>query len=262
MVVEACEYRDSFLNLYPFIGVITNIDNDHLDYFGSIENIQKSFAKFVDRIPRNGFLICPAKDKIVSQVIKRARCKIIDYEKTPINFHLEIPGEHNIKNANAALAVSDIVGVERKIAISALKKFKGTWRRAEYKGTVSDGAIMYDDYAHHPTEIKTTLAGFRDKFKNKNITVIFQPHLYSRTKLLLNDFAKSFGDADNVIVAPIYAAREKTDPSISNEKRADAVALANFETIEDHIKNSIRKDDMIITMGAGDVFKIGEALVK
>lgn len=271
-VVEACEYKRSFLQLSPEILVITNIDNDHLDYYGTIEGVQKAFAELVEKVPANGVIVCDPNDPRVAPTLAKAVARIVDYSlgiPTP-KLELAVPGEHNKKNAKAALAVAQIVGVESREAENLLSQFQGTWRRMEYKGKTNKGALVYDDYAHHPTEIKATLQGFRAKYPSSTIRVVFQPHLYSRTKLLLNDFAQSFNDADEVIVAPIYAAREANDPTISAEILAQHIvdeqkvprprtwAMLDFITIENYLRETETANDIVVTMGAGDVFKVGE----
>lgn len=272
-VVEACEYQRSFLNLSPEILVITNIDNDHLDYYGSMEGIQEAFREMVAKVPANGVVVCNPSDPIVAPVLTNALARIVDYTKENLTVSLSVPGDHNIRNAKAALAVAQLLGVHSDEATSLLAQFKGTWRRMEQKGNTDAGALVYDDYAHHPTEIQATLQGFRAKFPEGKIRVVFQPHLYSRTKLLLNDFAKSFGDANEVIVAPIYAAREANDPTISAEILAQRIideqetpgfrawAMLDFETIEKYLRETQTPNDVIITMGAGDIFKVGERLI-
>lgn len=271
-VVEACEYKRSFLNLSPEILVITNIDNDHLDYYGTIEGVQKAFAELVEKVPVTGAIVCDPSDPLVAPVLVKAVARIADYSlgNPTSKLKLSVPGEHNIKNAKAALAVVRILGVNEDEAIELVAKFEGTWRRMEYKGKLLSGALVYDDYAHHPTEIKATLQGFRAKYPAGRIRVVFQPHLYSRTKLLLNEFAESFSDADEVIVVPIYAAREKPDPEITAEKLTQAIkahhkkvsAISEFSAVESYISTTTEKDDIIITMGAGDVFKIGGRLTE
>jgi UDP-N-acetylmuramate--alanine ligase len=205
---------------------------------------------------------------------------------------MKVPGEHNRKNASMALAVAHLLGIDKKKVKKFLEEFSGTWRRFEYKGETKEGVIVYDDYAHHPTEIKATLKGSKEFFGKKKITVVFQPHLFSRTKLLLNDFALSFKDADEVLLAPIYPAREVFDSTISSEILADKIkstlchshvggnpgklrmdpvlqrddtkvvlSLESFEDIENYIKENLKKGDVLITVGAGDVYKIGEELV-
>ena len=269
-VVEACEYKKSFLNLNPKIIVITNVDNDHLDYYGNLENIKKAFGEFASKLTKDGYLVCDPNDKNLKEIVKNAKCEIIDYAKINNNFNLKIPGEHNIKNAQAAMAVAKILGVDSKKAENSLESFEGTWRRFEYKGETKNGVLVYDDYGHHPTEIKATLKGAREFFGGKKIWCVFQPHLYSRTKLLLNDFGKSFGDADEIILADIYAAREPKDEGINSKMLAEEITknggkaryMKSFEKITGFLAENAKKGDVIITMGAGDVFKIGENLLK
>ncbi len=268
-VAEACEYQRSFMNLTPEILVITNIDNDHLDYYGNIEGVQKAFAEFAEKVPENGVVVCDPNDPFVAPVLKNVKARIVDYTKEDIMVPLQVSGAHNVKNAKAAIAVAQILGVNNIEAIRLLALFKGTWRRMESKGKMQNGALVYDDYAHHPTEIKATLQGFREKYRNWRIVVVYQPHLYSRTKSLLNDFAQAFSDADEVIVAPIYAAREAVDPEISSEILADKIrahnpnvhAGANFAEIENYLRDTITENDLVVTMGAGDIYKIGERLL-
>lgn len=272
-VVEACEYKRSFLNLSPEILIITNIDNDHLDYYGTIEGVQQGFREMIAKVPASGAIVCDPSDQMVAPVLTKTSAHIVDYIKENITIPLAVSGEHNIKNAKAALAVARLLGVEEREAVSLLTKFDGTWRRMENKGVTASGALVYDDYAHHPTEIKATLQGFRAKYPEGRIRVVFQPHLYSRTKLLLNDFAQSFSDADEVIVAPIYAAREANDPTITTEILAQHIideqktpglrvwAMLDFLAIETYLRDTAGKGDIIITMGAGDIFKVGENLL-
>lgn len=272
-VVEACEYKRSFLNLSPEILVITNIDNDHLDYYGSIEGIQQAFAEMVAKVPVSGAIVCDPSDPRVAPVLSKAEALIVDYTKENLNMPLAVSGEHNIKNAKVALAVARLLGVEEGEVMSLLSKFEGTWRRMEYKGATALEVLVYDDYAHHPTEIKATLQGFRAKYPEGRIRVVFQPHLYSRTKLLLDDFAQSFSDANEVIVAPIYAAREVNDPTITAEILAQRIvdeqktpglrvwAMIDFLAIETYLRDTAEKGDIVITMGAGDIFKVGESLL-
>ena len=268
--VEACEYKKSFLNLNPKIIVITNIDNDHLDYYGNLENIKKAFGEFAAKLPKEGYLVCDQNDENLKDIIKEAKFKIIDYTKVNNNFSLKIPGEHNIKNAQAAMAVAEILGVDSKKSENSLESFEGTWRRFEFKGETKNGVLVYDDYGHHPTEIKATLKGAREFFGGKKIWCVFQPHLYSRTKLLLKDFGKSFGDADKIILAYIYAAREPKDEGINSKILAEEITknggkaryMESFDKIIGFLIENAKKGDVIITIGAGDVFKIGEDLLK
>lgn len=269
-VVEACEYRRSFLNIHPSIAIITNIDNDHLDYYKDIDDIISAFHDFAMLVPEKGFIISNLSDKNVVGALKGVKAGVVDFSQYDIShLDLKVPGEHNRKNAQAAIALADVLGIGSAKAIDALDDFAGTWRRFEFKGGTKGGAIVYDDYGHHPTEVKATLAGAREKFPNRKITVVFQPHLYSRTKILLDDFAHAFKDADHVVLAPIYAAREEFDSSINSEMLAEKIRMLNnsvnsytdFRHITEHLIQSLKQDDILITMGAGDVYKVGESLI-
>lgn len=269
-IVEACEYKESFLNLYPDILIITNIDNDHLDYFKNIKNIQNAFAKLISRVPQKGLIICNPNEQNTKQALKlsKIKAKIIDYTKEK-ELKLKVPGKHNIQNAQAVLAVAKVVNIKEQKIQELLKKYAGTWRRFEHKGRAKSGALIYDDYAHHPLEVQTTIKATREKFSKQKIFIVFQPHLYSRTKFLLSDFAKSFNQADNIIVTDIYAAREKNDKSIHSKDLANKIKkfnpsvcyLKNFDDIVKYLKKNTKEKDIIITMGAGDVYKIGEELI-
>ena len=276
-VVEACEYRRSFLNINPNILVITNIDEDHLDYYKDIEDIKSAFHEMAMRVPADGFIVCNTNDKNIADIIKNINAKVINWEEYfNVDLKLKIPGIHNKKDAAAAIAAAATVGINKRDSEKYVSEFAGTWKRFEFRGKLSNGVLLYDDYAHHPTEIKATLEGFRELYSKENdwkITVIFQPHLFSRTKLLLDDFAKSFTDADEVLILPIYYAREEDDGTISSEILAseinkntnNAQSYYSFEELEKdmEVRLSYMSDrNIIVTMGAGEAFKIGNFLLK
>ena len=277
LVVEACEYRRSFLNINPKILIITNIDEDHLDYYKDIEDIKNAFHELAMKVPVDGYVVCNPDDKNIADVIKGVNAQIVNYHDFfDVNLKLKIPGEHNRKDAAAALAVANILNISKEGTQEALLGFPGTWRRFEYKGETLEGARVYDDYAHHPTEISATLEGFRELYPRSdgwNITVIFQPHLFSRTKLLLDDFAKSFVLADSILLLPIYYAREEDDGTISSsilsneinkyQNNLNSEAFNNFEDAEKAVRAKILTNkDIVVTMGAGEAFKIADNLVK
>jgi UDP-N-acetylmuramate--alanine ligase len=271
-VVEADEYMRHFLNFTPKVLIILNIDGDHLDYYKDIADIQSAFGELVSKIPEDGFLICNPKGPNMDKVTERAKCKVVDYTLYIQNdLALKAPGNHNRSNAGAVLAAAEVLGIERGKSEESLKNFAGTWRRFEYKGETEGGALVYDDYAHHPTEITATLQAAREKFSNKKIILVFQPHLYSRTKLLKDEFIESLSKADVVLLAPIYAAREAKDESITSEmlveeisKKTAAKSFNSLKEIEEHLKTKKADSNsvIIITMGAGDIYKVGESLVK
>lgn len=280
LIVEACEYKRSFLNLNPNILVITNIDNDHLDYYKDMEDIQSAFSECISNVVKDGFVITKTDDEKVSPVLRGVDINVVDYtsfaNKNDNNLiKLKIPGQHNIENAAAALAVARIFNIPDNVSLRALQNFSGTWRRFEYKGLASrGGALIYDDYAHHPTEIKVTIEAAKEFFKDKKLTIIFQPHLFSRTKALFDDFSESFGGADKVIIIPVYAARE--NPGDNQKKKeiqgkrladkikengVDATFYSAEEDIIEYLRNTSTPHNVVITMGAGDVYKIGESLL-
>ncbi len=265
-VVEADEYRRHFLNFTPYILVITNIDADHLDYYKDLADIQSAFRELAQKVPKDGYIVCDMHAENVAPVIKGLSCNIVDYRSHfDPELALKVLSLHRV-NAAAVMAVAHILGIDEMVARQALADFAGTWRRFEYKGKTASGALVYDDYGHHPTEISTTLQSVREQFPEKRIIVAFHPHLYSRTKALMDDFAKAFGAADQVLVAPIFAAREKPDPSVSSDILADhiraegknAQAVISLEAVADYIKKNAKEGDVVITMGAGDIYKAGE----
>lgn len=270
-VVEACEYRRSFLNLSPEILVITNIDADHLDYYGDLAGVQRAFCEMARKVPEVGFIVCNPNDKNTAPILTDVArpSKIVDYTKEELSVSLPVSGEHNKENARAALAVAHLLGVDDMSAQDSLSHFHGTWRRMEYKGKTRKGVLVYDDYGHHPTEVRKTLAGFREQHKAERITVVFQPHLYSRTKFLLEEFAESFNDADEVIITNIYAARETDDGSITEANVVDAIKrhkrnvkyIGDFKATKQYLNKTLQGGGILITMGAGDIYKIGEDLL-
>ena len=265
LIVEACEYRDHVLKLTPHILVITNIELDHTDYFPTIEAVQSTFRKAAMRVPRNGCIVTNPYDPIIAGAIKDAMAPIIDYTTQTVPTLRQI-GEFNRMNARAAKAAARALfpHLQEEYTDRALMEFKGSWRRFEYKGETPTGAIVYDDYAHHPTAMLKTIEAARGEFPDKKILVVFHPHLYSRTKSFLNEFASALATADEAIIAPIYAAREAPDPSISHKSLASlagsaATALDSFDEIRDRLLQE-GEGTLIITMGAGDIYKVAEQI--
>ena len=264
-VTEACEYMDSFLELRPSIGVILNIDSDHLDYFKDMDHIVKSFSTFAKQIPPHGVMIAFGDNPFVRSIFKDHENKITYgysesndfyaenmvfnengfpefdiYHKGNKVIHLElsVPGEHNVLNAMAAFVTASYLGVSNEVIASTLKEYSGTNRRFDFNGTTEKGVKVIDDYAHHPTEIKATLAAAKNVKHNK-LWLVFQPHTYTRTKALFDEFVDAFGDADVVVITDIYAAREKdiyNIPKLIKEaltKDEKYIALKLSSTISD-----------------------------
>lgn len=295
-VTEACEYTNSFLSLYPTVGVILNIEEDHLDFFKDLADIRSSFRRFAELIPADGCLIINADISDYREISDGLSCRVVTFSlgETPADYYpdrisyddlghpsfmlhspkadpqpfsLKIPGLHNVSNALAAIALADCLSVDRTLSSEALAAFSGTARRFEHKGSVG-GITIIDDYAHHPTEITATLSAAQ-KYPHKTLWCVFQPHTYSRTKALLKDFARALSLADKVVLADIYAARETDSLGISsetlqNEIRAlghECYYFPSFDEIENFLLENCINGDLLITMGAGDVLKIGENLL-
>ena len=272
LVIEVDEYQRKFLSVSPKILVINNIDEDHLDYFKDLADIQSAFAEFAGRVPEDGVIITDFSHKNIGPVADVVGAMMVDFNSLPIDgLKLKFPGEHNRQNARAALAVASALGIRLDKAINSLNQFSGTWRRFEYLGKTKTGALVYDDYAHNPQKIRAVLSGAREFFPKKRIIAVFQPHLYSRTKTLLNEFAKSFDNADVIILVPIFPAREKHDPTISskilteeikkNYKDKKVESMKSFAEIEKFLNDECKEGDVILTIGAGDVYKIAEAIL-
>jgi UDP-N-acetylmuramate--alanine ligase len=293
VVVEADEYDRTFHELRPEIAVITNIEADHLEYYGSFENILEAFRIFTENVPPGGAIIGCVDDPAVAALLdRRGRGKdpkIIRYGLGPgadvtardLKFHdrgssfevngigffkLFVPGEHNVRNALAAIAVARQLGVSADAISAGIAKFLGVDRRFQILGDYN-GALVVDDYAHHPTEIKATLDAARGGYPERRIVALFQPHLYSRTRDFAPEFAESLRGADVALVAPIYAAREKQIEGISSRmisERSDAIEFLDRGHVEiiNELRRRLQPNDVFIAMGAGDVHEIAEALVR
>ena len=273
-VVEACEYRRSFLNINPNILVITNIDADHLDYYKDMEDIKSAFRELALKVPKDGYVVCNPTDPHIIDVVAGIEAQVVDYERFfEENLEINLPGIHNKKNASCAIAVASCLNIEIDTAKAVLKDFNGMARRFEVIGELANGVRVYDDYAHHPTEILASLQGFRELYSKENehkIIVVFQPHLFSRTKSLLDEFAKCFIDADLVILLPIYYAREVDDGSVSSdllskqivENNVHSVVAPSFVEAKSYIeKLDLKEGDVIVTMGAGEANVVGQMLL-
>lgn len=266
-IVEADEYRKHFHVFSPDVLVVTNIDADHLDFYTDLADIQDAFHTLALRIPENGFIVCDATHVNVVPILESVKATVIDYKKFfDLTLTLKAPGVHMYLNAAAVLGVAYALRIDEQVAKLALEDFAGTWRRSEYIGETKHGATVYDDYGHHPAEIETTLNGFREKYKNKRLVVAFQPHLHSRTKLLFSDFVRALSLADEVVLAPIHEARKEADHSVSSEMLAESIgdrarALPSYDAITEYLNVHTDADDLIITMGAGNVYRVAQALI-
>ena len=293
-VTEACEYTNSFLKFFPTIALITNIEEDHLDFFTGIEMIRDSFRTYAELTKGIGSVVAYGEDDNIKKALDGEELEIItyglgsdnDYYASNIRYNagypsfdvyfrgdklcsvaLNVPGDHNILNALAAIAVCALLGIDAATAAKGIETFTGTQRRFEKKGMLN-GAAVIDDYAHHPTEIRATLKA-ANAFKHNKIRCIFQSHTYSRTRTLWDEFVHSFDGVDELIITHIYPAREEYDGVTDPDRLASDIAstgidtkyIDKFEDIRDYIKSVAEKDDIIITMGAGDVTEISDMLL-
>jgi len=303
-VAEACEYTNTFLSLYPTDVIVLNVEEDHLDFFKDINDIRASFAKYVELVPAHGTAYVNGEIEEYASLFAGASCQVASYGilegetslenlSSPYTYaaanvvydshgcgsfdfiaegkflgrvQMGLIGRHNVSNALPAIALALKYGVSMETITDALPSFTGTRRRFEYKGTLG-GITIYDDYAHHPTEIKATLSSV--KCGQKRTVTVFQPHTYTRTKALLPEFAESLSLSDVVVMAKIYAARETDTLGVSSQTLADEIAkkgkevycFDTFDEIENFLLQFCEDGDLLITMGAGDIVKVGENLL-
>ena len=269
-VVEACEYKRDFLTLSPEILVITNIEFDHSDYYKDLADVQSAFRSMALKVPAGGCIITNPSDPNIAPVLEGLSVLVIDYTKET-RYPTRFPGEFNVMNARAASAVARYVmpNLSEEALRDSLAEFKGTWRRFEYKGKTARGADVYDDYAHHPTAVEKTMTALREKVGSTKIFVAFHPHLFSRTRDLLPGFATAFKEADTLLIAPIYGAREVDDGSMSSEILADSIrkngvdaSAASFKEIQAFLETEPSAGDVVMIMGAGDIYTIADQLVE
>lgn len=294
-ITEACEYTNSFLSFYPKISVILNVDADHLDFFKDIDDIRQSFRMFAEKLPDDGTLIINSDTPHYDIITKDLSCEVITYAlNSPGNytannitfdskgfptfdcikddiligtFSLSVPGMHNVSNALASIALAQKMDISIESIQHGFLSFTGTDRRFQHKGEIG-GITVIDDYAHHPTEIKATLTSAKN-YPHNNIWCVFQPHTYTRTSALLDEFAEALTLADKIILCDIYAAREKNTIGITSQdlqKRIQDLGcqchyFSSFDQIENFLLENCIHQDMLITMGAGDVYKIGENIL-
>lgn len=297
LILEACEYVDSFLSLFPTTEVILNIDDDHLDYFKNIENMKKSFTKYTHLLPQDGNLVINADDKNTMDIKYPDSIQVLTYginnnanlvaknisyddlghpifdiyynNEFFIHLKLNVLGHHNIYNALATTAICILYNLNKESIIKGLEEYIGVERRFELVGKYKDNILVYDDYAHHPTEIRATVDSVKNVKCHKNYAV-FQSHTYSRTKAHLEEFADVLKNFDNIIIAPIYPAREINTYNVKEQDLVDLIKQSNpnviyiptFSQIVDYLKENLQENDMVITIGAGPVNEVGIKLLE
>lgn len=299
-VAEACEYDRSFLNMHPKVGAILNIEPDHLDYYSGIDEIVKAFMDFANNISSDGVFVAGAQDSNVAKILAQISGKkeiltfgiaqdltvsaqnikyTPEFTQFDCLYHgqkigtakIKLAGEHNVRNALAVIACTQAIGLEPQGVIKCIGDFEGMDRRVMKKAQI-DGILVFDDYAHHPTEIKASLKAIRQKYGNRKIFCVFQPHQYSRTRFLLKDFAESFRLADMTIVPEIYFVRDTEDSKNEvnsrmladaiRQKGSNAIFIDSFEKICDFLKNNVKSGDILVSMGAGNVWKVADEYIQ
>jgi len=299
LIAEADESDRSFLLLYPTVAVVTNIEREHLDFYRNISEIKRAFTQFVNKVPFFGTVMlgidCNAVRKIIPMIkrdyitfgirksaqVRAENIKLSDFHSTfrlryngqAYNCKINLAGRHNIKNALAAICVGLKLEIPIPVIATALENFAGVHRRLEKKGE-KNNIVIYDDYGHHPTETKATLAALRKAYPQRRIITIFQPHRYTRTKFLAKQFGSAFNASDLVIITKIYPASEPPIPGVTSQLIVDTVNTRrktrlnevilkeNFKDIIDFVLSQVKPDDVIITLGAGNIWQIGEDLLK
>lgn len=275
-VLEADEWNKSFLNYKPQIAVLTNIDAEHLDTYKNIDHVAEVFKKFLTKISKDGLVVANADDRIVKKIAKASGRQVVwyslkDKEANLIKNTIRVSGDHNLLNALAAFRVGRALGVGQSEILQALSGFSGTWRRFEFKGVINK-APVFDDYAHHPNEIKATLAAAKKRFPFGRVISIFQPHQYRRLNSLFQDFTNAFDHSDITCVLDVYDVAGREDKksksavnsfmlvSALSEKGKDARYMYHSQ-VADFLKNEVKSNDAVIFMGAGDIYKLTEKII-
>lgn len=286
LIVEADEYDGSFWNYHPWAALVTNIDLEHLDFYKDLGDIKKSFIKFLNQVDKDGFIILNKDNENLVSILTSLKNTHVAWYSTKdkrakkIKELLKVPGKHNLSNALGATTLALNLGIDEKVIFKALSEFTGIWRRLEYREETKSGFKVFDDYAHHPTEIKASLQALKEKFPNSNLVCVFQPHQTKRLEALFKEFSKAFNNADHLILLDVYqvAGREEASQNINSEDLAAAVANQNkvkdvsylpdgpdraailAVTLEE-LKEA-KKDNVVVMMGAGDIFNLTDKLLK
>ncbi len=286
LILEADEYKKAFLNYQPEFVITTNIDREHLDCFKNLEEIKETFLSFWKKVPSNGAVVLNRKDKNIKSLTQRKDFQKIKAEVCFFSFKqkevgkfknkLKIPGRHNLENALGALTLTQKLGINEKTAIKGMAQYKGAWRRFERKKIKIKGKkiTLVSDYAHHPSEIKSTLQAAREEFKNRKIWTVFQPHQYQRTHYLFEEFKDCFNKTDKVILTEIYDVAGREEKSIKkkvsgkklmeslNLKKENKYFVKDFRKIKTFLKEKVEDGDVVVIMGAGDIYKVFDNLIK
>ncbi len=270
-LLEACEYRRSFLHYAPSIILLTTCDGDHFDYYSSHEEYREAFEDFLKNLPEDGVVITHFTDPICHALVDACGRRAVDADVYPLP-QLSTPGLHMRQNARLALAASDLLGIPQKHALEALRGFSGTWRRMEVKGTTEEGITVIDDYAHHPAEIRATIAAMREAYPNRRLICVFQPHTHDRTAKIYDDFTRAFAGVDALIIPDIYIARSDIEREtislptflrdITKNSGIEAIDGRGLEETETLLRTKIlQRGDVLLCMGAGNITTLSDRML-
>ena len=270
-LLEACEYRRSFLNISPNIILMTNADGDHFDAFDSVEDYQEAFVEFIQCLSVNGIVVTHMEDKDCANIVRKTKKEVYAVDQFTLP-DLNVPGKHMKMNAQLVLGLAGVLGIPEEEALESLKGYSGCWRRMEVLGNLDNGVTVIDDYAHHPLEIKATVQAMLEGYPNRRLVAVFQPHMHDRTLKLYDEFIKSFGGIDILVLTDVYDARhdvekesvdmEKFASDIKEGSQIDVLYGKNLNCTQSMLKNDILKpDDVLLIMGAGDVTDMARSMV-
>jgi UDP-N-acetylmuramate--alanine ligase len=270
-LAEACEYRRSFLFLSPAIVLLTNADGDHFDYYASQEDYERAFLEFTGKLPKDGILITHLRDPQCARIAGKCSAQVVDVDSLPLP-PLATPGLHMQQNAQLVLGLASVLGIAEKEALTSLKSYAGCWRRMEVRGAWGESVPVIDDYGHHPAEIRATIEGIRGAYPQRRLVVVFQPHTHDRTLKLYEGFTQAFRGADTVIIPNIYDARRERDQGtvdvaafvrdIATASQVTAIDGHSLVETEQLLRNTLlKKDDVLLCMGAGDITELAGIMV-
>jgi UDP-N-acetylmuramate--alanine ligase len=268
-LLEACEYRKSFSYYHPRVILLTNADGDHFDYYKSIDEYHRAFIEFIQLLPEDGVLITHMADPECAAIANTCGKNVIDADEYPL-IQVQTPGMHMKQNAQLVLGLASYLKIPLSEAIKMVSQFTGSWRRMERKGTVN-GAIVIDDYAHHPKEIRATISGIREWYTPRRLVCVFQPHTHDRTLKLYDEFVRSFSGADLVLITDVYEARKDIETAkvdieafsrdIQKYCKSEVVVTGSLESTEKYLKKNIQENDVLLCMGAGDITAMANTII-
>ncbi len=271
-LVEACEYRRSFLHLSPQVILLTNADGDHFDYYQSQEDYESAFVEFASSLPPDGVIVMHGNDPVSARIAAKSGRRVLDADQLPLPI-VGVPGEHMRRNAQLVVALAQHLGLDRETVFRSLRAYAGCWRRMEVRGTWKGSVTVVDDYGHHPVEIRATIQAMREAYPDRRLVVVFQPHTHDRTLKLYRAFTQAFRGADTVIIPNIYDARRERDSGtvdvaafvrdIAKASQVTAIDGHSLQDTEQLLRNTVlQANDVLLCMGAGDITELAGKMLE